>query len=67
MIVANALTKTLQVYVAEGEFSFLAPKRLMGIEGVSSFVVDDFDNDGLADFALTYEADGYVRIIYGRK
>jgi hypothetical protein len=62
-----ALTKTLQVYVAEGEFSFLAPKRLMGIEGVSSFVVDDFDNDGLADFALTYEADGYVRIIYGRK
>ena len=39
----------------------------MGIEGVSSFVADDFDKDGLTDFALTYEADGYVRIIYGRR
>lgn len=67
MIVANALTKTLQAYVAKGNGLFYNPKRLMGIEGVSSFVVADFDKDSLADFALTYENDGYVRIIYGRK
>lgn len=67
MIVANALTKTLQAYIAKGDGSFYSPKRLMGIEGVSSFVVNDFDNDGLPDFALTYKNDGYCRIIYGRK
>jgi hypothetical protein len=67
MIVENALTKTLQAFIAKGNGIFHSPKRLMGIEGVSSFVVADFDNDGLPDFALTYENDGYVRIIYGRK
>jgi hypothetical protein len=67
MIVENALTKTVQAFIAKGNGIFHSPKRLMGIEGVSSFVVADFDNDGLPDFALTYENDGYVRIIYGRK
>lgn len=67
MIVKNALTKTLQAFIAKGNGVFHSPKRLMGIEGVSSFVVGDFDKDGLPDFALTYENDGYVRIIYGKK
>jgi hypothetical protein len=67
MIVANTLTKTLQAYIAKGGGKFFAPRRLMGIEGVSSFVAADFDKDGLTDFALTYEVEGYVRIIYGRK
>jgi len=40
---------------------------LMSIKGVSSFVIADFDNDGIPDYALSYINDGYIKIIYGQK
>lgn len=67
IVIANRHTKTLQAYIGRGDGSFSTPKRLMSIKGVSSFVIADFDNDGIPDYALSYINDGYIKIIYGQK
>lgn len=67
LIVANYHTRTLQLYSGKGRGSFLASKRLMGIEGVSSFVVGDFNNDSIPDIALSYFEDGFIKILFGQK
>ncbi len=67
IVIANRHTKTLQAYIGRGDGSFSLPNRLMSIEGVSSFVISDFDNDGVFDYAMTYNTEGYIKIIYGQK
>ncbi|MDI6802713.1 MAG: VCBS repeat-containing protein [Bacteroidota bacterium] len=67
LIVANYHTRTLQLYSGKGDGSFSPPKRLLGIEAVSSFVVSDFNNDMIPDLALSYSEDGFIKIIYGQK
>lgn len=66
LLIGNIYTQTLQVYFNKGDGIFSSPETIMGIYGISSFVVNDFDLDSYIDLALVYK-DGYLKFVYGQK
>jgi hypothetical protein len=66
LIVANALTKTIQVYLGKEKGLFSEPQRLISFPSEGGFVVSDFNNDGIADYAVVFSESGLVRVYLGR-
>ncbi len=67
IVVSNSHTRTLQAYLGKGDGSFSAQNRLMSIEGISGMAINDFNKDGIPDFALIYDKEGYLKIIFGQQ
>lgn len=67
LIVANALTKMIQVFPARGGGGFSRPKRLLSFPSDGAFAVVDFNHDQIPDYALMYSDPGMLKIFLGKK
>lgn len=67
LILANALTKTLQVFEGRGRGQYSKPTRLLTYPSGGSFVARDFNNDSIPDYAVLYSDPGMLKVFLGRE
>ncbi len=67
IVLANDLTKTIQVFLSERGEVFSAPKRLLSIPGGGGFAVSYFNRDGIPDYAVVYSESGMLKVFLGKE
>lgn len=67
LVIANALTKMIQVFLAKKGGGFSKPKRLLSFLSGGGFAVSDFNRDGIPDYAVTYSESGVLRVLLGKE
>jgi hypothetical protein len=63
IILINARTKTLEMFLSTRKPVYQGPVRLLSSEGIAAFRIEDIDRDGIFEALLADELRGYLRII----
>jgi hypothetical protein len=64
MVLDNAITKSIQVFLNNGEGEFQEPFRLTTSEGFGGFALMDINRDGIPDLVVSDSSNGLVKVIF---
>ena len=67
IVLANALAKTIQVFLCKKGGVFFSPKRLLSFSNAGGFVVSDLNKDGTPDYAVVYSESGMLKVFLGKE